>query len=99
VAAAFFRPTTDYFEDADYLKVRELSVTWYARPRLAAVFGARSVALTLVGRNLLTWTGYSGGEPEAGSYGIIQAGNPRGIADVGALPVPHAWTVRLDLSY
>jgi len=37
--------------------------------------------------------------PEAGSYGIIQPGEPRGIADVGALPVPRTWTLRLDVTY
>lgn len=98
-AVAGSGPTTEYFEDADYLKMRDLSVTWYARPRMAAALGARSVALTLTGRNLLTWTGYSGGDPEAGSYGIIQPGFPRGIADAAALPVSRAWVLRLDVAY
>jgi hypothetical protein len=61
--------------------------------------GARSLAITLVGRNLLTWTSYSGGDPEAGSYGIIQPGEPRGIADVGGLPVSRTWTLRVDVTY
>jgi len=98
-AVANIGPTTDYFEDADFLKVRELAVTWSPRARIAAAFGARSLAITLAGRNLWTWTGYSGGDPEAGSYGIIQPGEPRGIADVGALPVPRTWTLRLDVTY
>jgi TonB-dependent starch-binding outer membrane protein SusC len=98
-AVVSIAPTTDYFEKADFLKVRELALTWSPRPRIAAAFGARSVAITLVGRNLLTWTSYSGGDPEAGSYGIIQPGEPRGIADVGGLPVPRTWTLRVDVSY
>lgn len=97
--AALSGPTTDYFEDADYLKLRELSLTWNAPPRVAAAVAARSVAVTLAGRNLATWTGYSGVDPEAGSYGILQVGLPRAIADVSTLPVPRAWLLRLDLAY
>jgi hypothetical protein len=92
-------PTTDYFEDADYLKLREISLSYLPPPKLAAALRARAATITLAGRNLATWTGYSGGDPESGSYGIIAPGLPRVIADDGALPVPHTWTLRLQLVY
>jgi hypothetical protein len=92
-------PTTDYFEDADYLKLRELSLTWYAPPKVAAALAARAATVSVAGRNLATWTGYSGADPEAGSYGVVQPGLPRTVADVSPIPVRRAWVLRLDLTY
>ena len=97
--AAVLYPTTDYFEDADYLKLREISLSFATPPKLAAALRARAATITLAGRNLATWTGYSGGDPESGSYGTMVPGQPRTIADDGALPVPRSWTLRLQLAY
>jgi len=97
--AAVPYPTTGYFEDADYLKLREISLSFSPPPKLAAALRARSATITLAGRNLATWTGYSGGDPESGSYGTVVPGQLRTIADDGALPVPHTWTLRLQLAY
>ncbi len=96
---AALQPTTDYFEDADYLKLREISLSYSPPPKLAAALRARSATITLAGRNLATWTGYSGADPESGSYGLLVPGQPRIIADDGTLPVPRSWTLRLDLAY
>jgi hypothetical protein len=98
-AQAFSAPSPGYFEDADYLKLRELSLTFSAPSSLAAALRARSATITLAGRNLATWTGYSGTDPEAGSYGVAPPGEPRSVSDFATLPVPHSWTLRLDLSY
>jgi outer membrane receptor protein involved in Fe transport len=91
--------TTGYFEEASYLKLRELALSFSPPSKLAAALRARAATITLAGRNLATWTGYSGGDPESGSYGTIIPGQPRTIADDGALPVPHTWTLRLQLAY
>jgi hypothetical protein len=59
---------TDYFvEEAGFVKLRELSLKY----RLGALgpltrFGASDVSISLVGRNLLTWTDYKGYDPEVG---------------------------------
>ena len=59
---------TDYFvQPAGYVKLRELSVRYKLPERfLGAVArtGAHNVSLSLVGRNLLTWTDYKGYDPE-----------------------------------
>ena len=59
----------DHFvEDGSYVKLRELSVSYNLTPRvlqLLRVAGkARSAKLALIGRNLYTWTNYSGFDPE-----------------------------------
>src|SRR5207247_9053496 len=86
-------------EDADDLQLRELALTFVAPPTVAAALRARTATITLAGRDRATWTGYSGVDPEAGSYGVGAPGQPRLIQDFATLPVPHSWTLRLDLSY
>lgn len=61
-----------FVEDGTYLKLRELSVEYsFNRQQLNSVFGNRlhRVAIGVTGRNLLTFTGYSGFDPETGDTG------------------------------
>jgi len=70
--AALYMATSpvDYFvEDASYVKLRELSVRYRLGGRLLSSvqqFGATGVSLSLVGRNLLTFSNYKGYDPEVG---------------------------------
>ncbi|MCR4339273.1 MAG: SusC/RagA family TonB-linked outer membrane protein [Gemmatimonadaceae bacterium] len=61
---------TSYFvEDAGYVKLRELSVKYRFGERAMGLlrrFGAADASISLVGRNLLTWTDYSGYDPDVG---------------------------------
>ena len=59
-----------FVEDASYVKLRELSLRVEAPEswrRPLGSFGAERLALSLVGRNLVTWTDYSGFDPEVGT--------------------------------
>lgn len=96
---AIFYPATAYFENADYVKLREVAVTVTASRAVAAALHAREASVTLTGRNLHTWTGYSGGDPEAGSYGMSGPGTPRTIADILTVPPSRSWTLRLDVTF
>jgi hypothetical protein len=87
-----------YFEDADYLKLRELAVAFDVPERLAARFGARAASIMFGGRDLATWTSYSGADPETGSYGR-NAETPMMVGDFATVPLPRSWTVRVRLSY
>ena len=65
--------TTDWFvEDGSYVKLRELSLRYdiggSVLERLFGGAGVDRVGLQLIGRNLFTWTNYTGGfDPEVGS--------------------------------
>lgn len=63
--------TTIYYQDASYLKLREVTLGWDVPPRLihAIYAGAGSAKLTLSGRNLTWWTNFRGGDPEAENFG------------------------------
>lgn len=54
-----------FIEDASFAKLRELSVSYTVPDRWARSFGASSARITLSGRNLHTWTKYTGIDPEA----------------------------------
>jgi hypothetical protein len=63
---------SDYFvEDGSYVKLRELSVSYTLGHKLLATTGlgrvASGVKLALIGRNLYTWTNYTGFDPEVTS--------------------------------
>ncbi|MBA3341622.1 MAG: SusC/RagA family TonB-linked outer membrane protein [Gemmatimonadaceae bacterium] len=66
-------PNSYFVEDGSYVKLRELSVSYtLGQGLLSAVrfLGpSRSVKIALIGRNLKTWTDYTGFDPEASSNG------------------------------
>ncbi len=51
-------------EPGDFIRWRELSVTYRIPEGWAARFGARNASVSLSGRNLFLWTRYGGVEPE-----------------------------------
>jgi TonB-dependent starch-binding outer membrane protein SusC len=97
--AAFGPVPPRYFEDADYLKLRELSVSLEVPAETARMLGARTATISLAGRNLATWSRYSGPDPESGSYGRLVSGMPAAIADYATLPPPRVWSLRVQLGY
>ncbi len=53
------------FTDAGFAKIREVAVSWTMPQSLVRWVGADRATLTVAGRNLHTFTGYSGLDPEA----------------------------------
>jgi len=65
IANIQFGTAAGYIEDASYVKLRELSLTWDVPTQFASRLGmTRGVSVTLAGRNLKTWTNYTGLDPE-----------------------------------
>jgi hypothetical protein len=65
----FMGSMAGYIQDADFVKLRELALTWELPPALTRRLRADGLSLTLAGRNLATWTKYSGFDPELNSLG------------------------------
>ena len=90
----------------DFIRWRELSVTYTTPQRLAARVGASDMALTLAARNLRLWTRYPGVDPEInvfsrGGASATQAGTDQNFGeaiDAFGLPLPmrYSLTVRLN---
>lgn len=81
-------------ERADFIRFRELSLTYEVPAETLAQFGMRNLSFTLSGRNLALWTPYSGVDPEINTYarGAIGTGTEynfvEGVEAFG-IPVPR----------
>ena len=53
-----------YITDASYKRLREVSLTYSAPQSVASLLRARNATFTFAGRNLKTWTKYTGLDPE-----------------------------------
>lgn len=80
IAASFFTgglyngldPDEYFVESGAYLKLRELSVGYDVQPSVLSRIGlarASGVRLSFIARNLVTWTSYSGFDPDVTSGG------------------------------
>ena len=78
--------------DASFAKLRELSATYTLPDRWAAAHGASRASVSLAGRELHTWTRYSGLEPEAMYLGGTRGGNYGGW-EQAILPQLSEWRV------
>jgi hypothetical protein len=66
----------------DFVRWRELSLTYNASPSIAQRVGARDMSITLAARNLKLWTGYMGVDPEVNQQGVT---NSVGLSNQAAL--------------
>jgi hypothetical protein len=84
-----------YIEDASFTKLREVAVTLSLPQRIAARARAGSAELTFAGRNLKTWSNYTGVDPELNSSAQAQFST----SDFLTLPQVRYFTARLALSF
>ncbi len=80
--------------DARYVKFREVSLSYDVPSWIAARAGARALSLTASGRNLRTWSPYSGIDPES----QFVAGSPASV-DQAELPQLLNYALTIHLSY
>jgi len=65
------RQTATYVEDASFAKLREVTLSYDVPQRLVSRFGRglQTMLISLSGRNLLTFTDYTGLDPEVSNFG------------------------------
>jgi TonB-linked SusC/RagA family outer membrane protein len=85
-----------FIEDGSYVKLREISVQYsFAQPWVRRATGLSSIDLRLAGRNLKTWTDYTGVDPETNLGGAeVQM---RGV-DYFNNPNTRSWLVSVGLN-
>jgi hypothetical protein len=70
IGGSFNGPSQQAIEDGGYVKLREISVAYTLdQPFVRRVLGVSSIDLRLAGRNLHTWTNYTGIDPETNNGG------------------------------
>jgi hypothetical protein len=85
-----------YLEDASFVKFRELSVSWTMPSEWADAVRSSRLTLTLTGRNLATWTDYTGMDPELNSTG---SASNFGNSDFLTQPPVRYWSARLNITF
>ena len=84
--------TAEYFQDASFAKLRELSITY----TLPASFLQSRASVTLAGRNLMTWTKYRGLDPEANAN---NAGTTTQALDQAVTPPLRLFTSTINIAW
>ena len=84
-----------YKEKSDYIKWRELSLTYNAPKSWANALRADRISLTLSGRNLARWTKYRGIDPEVNGQGE----NNFAQRDFLSIPSLRSFNLRLNLGF
>ena len=87
-----------YVEEATFLKMRELTLSYELdSDMVSSIWGAVDrVSLTLSGRNLLTFTKYTGIDPEVSNFGNQPSG--RNI-DVAPFPPSRSFWLGIDVGF
>jgi TonB-linked SusC/RagA family outer membrane protein len=84
-----------YIEKADFLKLREVSLSYSLPSRWAGYVRAQNATLTLAGQNLHTWTGYLGFDPEVLSASAANYSR----SDFLTLPPVRRFVFRANLTF
>jgi hypothetical protein len=88
--------TSDMLEDGSYTRLRSVTFSYTLPSGVAARSGLSLARIYVSGQNLITWTDYSGFNPDVSS---ISLGNVNRGIDVGSYPLAKAVTFGLNLSY
>jgi hypothetical protein len=85
----------EWIQKADFVKLREVSLTVDVPSQWMRRTGASSASFVLSGRNLAIWSDYDGVDPEVNSYG----GRNFVRIDAYALPMVRRMSVGFNLQY
>jgi TonB-linked SusC/RagA family outer membrane protein len=88
-------PTPEWIQKADFVKLREISLSIDIPSALAHRVGASSANFLVAGRNLALWSDYEGTDPEVNSYG----GRNFVRVDAYALPMTRRLTAGFNITY
>lgn len=93
------RQTATHITDADFIKLRELSLTFDLPGDFAERIRADRMSFTVSGRNLWTWTKYFDGfDPEVSFYSTGDNGAFTQL-DYASLPTMRRWTVSTRVTF
>lgn len=87
-----------FIQDASFVSLREVSASYSIPERFAQKAGATRASITVAGRNLHRWTGYTGLDPE--SRALQNVNNPFQAAfDQGVTPTLAQFIATLNLTF
>jgi TonB-linked SusC/RagA family outer membrane protein len=93
-----------WIEKADFWKLRSLAITYQLPESLVSSFASRA-SMTLAGTNLLTWTDYSGVDPEVEDFqdraegGIYDGAGDYGRREYYQIPSPRTFLLSFRVTF
>jgi TonB-dependent starch-binding outer membrane protein SusC len=88
-------PSPEWIQKADFVKLREVSLTVDIPSNWVRRSGAASANFVVSGRNLALWSDYEGVDPEVNSYG----GRSFVRVDAYALPMTRRFSAGFNIQY
>ncbi len=86
----------EYIEDGSYVKLREIALQLALPEAMVQRFGAERATVRFAGRNLATWTDYTGLDPETNMFSASTVS--RGV-DFATSPLPRQFSIGLSFNY
>jgi TonB-linked SusC/RagA family outer membrane protein len=86
-----------FFQEGDFVKLREASIRWSLPSRVATLMKARNADMIFSGRNLGTWSKYRGVDPE-NSFQATSTSADTG-SDFQTIGLASYWTLRFNLGF
>lgn len=92
--------STRFVEDGSFVRLKNISLGYDLSPGLLSRFKIRSARIYLSGQNLLTFTKYSGVDPEVAfrSDGVTNSNVNLGL-DFDSYPNTTSWTLGINLGF
>lgn len=91
--------TEKMFEDGSYLRLKTLTIGYSLPKRTISKVGISNMRVYFTANNLLTFSGYSGADPEVNTVGSTSYGFPALNIDVGSYPRAKTYTIGLNLEF
>lgn len=86
------RVQSRWVEDGSYVRLKNLNLRYRFSPTLVSRIGIRSLDAFVTGTNLITWTRYSGFDPDVNSYSGLRVG-----VDEGSYPQSRTFIFGLNI--
>ena len=92
-----FRSSDFFVQDGSYLRLKQLMFTYNFPQSILSKLKISSLAISLTGYNLLTFTGYDGFDPEVGRVSGTEGNNLSMGVDQGNYPQARSFTFGVKL--
>lgn len=86
----------EFIEDGSFVKLREIALQYEVDQPWMRRFGVRDMAIRVAGRNLYTWTDYTGLDPEVNLFSASTVA--RGV-EFATTPIPRTVSLALDFNF
>lgn len=94
--ANYLRMSDRYLEDGSYIRLQLVTLAYDIPKAITTRLGLKGARIYVSGKNLLTFTDYSGFDPEVGRFGTS---NLRQGYDLGGYPTAKTYLVGINLDF